>query len=69
MIRGTTSSTSISDLGPRKFKLASESGTVLAAKADVKEVEADRDTGAGAGAFLVALAVDFFLAEEEGWER
>ena len=66
MIRGTTSSTSISGLAPRKFKLASEFGTVLAAKADVKEVEADGDTSAGAGAFLVALAADFFLADEEG---
>ena len=68
MIRGTTSSTSTSGLAPRKFKLVSESGTVIAVKADVKKVEADGDTGARAGAFLVTLAVDFSLAEEEGWE-
>lgn len=67
MIQGTTSSTSAFGSTPRKFKLASESGTVLAAETDVKEVEADEDTGARVGAFLATLATDFFLVEEGGW--
>lgn len=51
-MRGTTGSTS-------------EFEAVLATKANAKEVEADGDTGAGAGAFLATLAVGFFLGKEK----
>lgn len=52
MMQGTTGSTS-------------EFGVILLTEANVKEVKADGDTGAEASTFLAALAVGFFLANEQ----